>query len=200
MLRRHPLARSGHPAMRSGRGRRRAARGRAQACCYPELVRGGPQTLVLLGSEVGTTGTPMNSPGPQLRARPGASQGVPRPFSGARGGDCRLGTALVEHAVNCDAAGSRQTVLGGAWLQPLQPAAGEGPPLDGILHHATLDLEGHSRLPVRRTAKEGAAAAGLSGGSGRSKETSPAGGKRREKKRSFFSYTPSSAGRRSLFA
>ncbi|CAE7641677.1 unnamed protein product [Symbiodinium sp. KB8] len=39
------------------------------------------------------------------------------------------------------------TALGGAWLQPLQPAAGEGPPLDSILHHAAP--EGHSRLPLR---------------------------------------------------
>ena len=39
------------------------------------------------------------------------------------------------------------TALGGAWLQPLQPEAGEGPPLDSIVHHAAP--EGRSCLPLR---------------------------------------------------
>ncbi|CAE7495410.1 ettA [Symbiodinium sp. KB8] len=50
-----------------------------------------------------------------------------------RGGDCRLGAALVEHAVRGGAAGSRQYGSGRRWLQPLQPAAGEGPCAQGRL-------------------------------------------------------------------
>ena len=38
-------------------------------------------------------GGPLERPGPLLRARPGASQGVPRPSGRARGGNCRLGAA-----------------------------------------------------------------------------------------------------------
>ncbi|CAE7244106.1 unnamed protein product, partial [Symbiodinium natans] len=39
------------------------------------------------------------------------------------------------------------TALGGALRQPLQPEAGEGPPLDSVIHHAAP--EGQSRPPLR---------------------------------------------------
>ena len=39
------------------------------------------------------------------------------------------------------------TALGGPWRQPLQPEAGEGPPLDSIVHYAAP--AGQSRMPLR---------------------------------------------------
>ena len=123
----------------------------APCCAWPSaasvphtLVRRGPQTLVVLGSEVwGRWNAQAHSFARDLlRLR------ACRAPSHACGGDCRLGTALLEHALRCGAAGSRQyTALGGAILQPLQPEAGEGLPLDSILHHAAP--EGQSRLPLR---------------------------------------------------
>ena len=41
-------------------------------------------------------------------------------------------SVVVQHAV-------ASTALGGAWLQPLQPEAGEGLPLDSIVHHAAAE-------------------------------------------------------------
>ena len=74
-------------------------------------------------------------------------QGVPRPpavRAAATAGWARRWWSMLSVAVQQAVA---STALGGAWLQPLQPAAGEGPPLDSILHHAAP--EGHSRLPLR---------------------------------------------------
>ena len=68
--------------------------------------RGGPQTLVVLGSEVGGRWNAQAFSFVRDLVRLKAYR--------ARGIDGGLGEALVEHA---------STALGGAWLQPLQPEA-----------------------------------------------------------------------------
>ena len=183
VLRRHacvPLARSGHPqpcaaavdgaVLHVAERRKRAA--------YPELYRAGRAADAGCARLRG--GGPLERPGPQLLARPGAFQGIPRPSSRARGSDCRLGAALVEHADNSGAAGSRQYGSG----RRLAAAAGRRGPA-ARQHPPPRRPRGPQPPALAALAKdrEGAAAAGLSGGSGRSKETSPAGRKRRVKKK-----------------
>ena len=169
-----PLARSGHPqpcaaavdgaVLRVAERRKRAA--------YPELARGGPQTLVVLGSEVGGGWNAQARSFVRDLVRLRAYRAAPA----VRAGDCRLGAALVEHAFNCGAAGSRQY---GLWAAGglRGPAARQHPP--------PRRPKGPQPPALAALAKdrEGAAAAGFSGGSGRSKETSPAGGKRPVKKK-----------------
>ena len=133
-----PLARSGHPqpcAAAVAERRKRAA--------YPELARRGPQTLVVLGSEVGGRWNAQARSFVRDLVRLSAYRATPAVRAAATAGWVRRWSMLsvaVQQAV-------ASTALGGAWLQPLQPEAGEGPPLDSILHHAAL--EGHSRLPLR---------------------------------------------------
>ena len=112
----------------------------AQARRVPELARRGPQTLVVLGSEVGGRW--------DAQARSFVRDLVRRKAYGAlpaaTAGWARCWWSMLAVAVQQTVA---STALGGAWRQPLQPEACESPPLDNIIHHA--GLEGRSRLPLR---------------------------------------------------
>ena len=103
-----PLSRSGHPQPCAA----------AVDAASVRLPRTRPGRATDAGCARLRSGGPLERPGPQLRARPGAPQGVPRPSSRARGGDCRLGAALVEHAVRGGAAGSRQYGSAGCSRRP----------------------------------------------------------------------------------
>ena len=146
---------------------------RRKRAAYPELARGGPPTLVVLGSEVGGRWNAQARSFVRDLVRLRAYRAPPA----VRAGDCRLGAALVEHAFNCGTAGSRQY---GLWAAGglRGPAARQHPP--------PRRPRGPQPPALAALAKdrEGAAAAGFSGGSGRSKEISPAaGGKRPVKKK-----------------
>ena len=131
--------------MRSGRGRRRAARGRV-----PQGFRI-PRTRAGRAANAGCArlrgGMPLERPGLQLRARPGGSRAYRAPpavRAAVTAGWARRWWSMLSVAVQQAVA---STALGGAWLQPLQLEAGEGPPLDSIVHHAAQ--EGQGRLPLR---------------------------------------------------
>ena len=139
-----PLTRSGHPqpcaAAVDGAVLRVAERRKHAA--YPELTRGGPQTLVVLGSEVGGRWNAQARGFVRDLVRLKAYR-APLPVRAAATAAWARRSMLsvaVQQAV-------ASTALGGAWRQPLQPEAGEGPPLDSVIHHAAP--EGHSRLPLR---------------------------------------------------
>ena len=126
-----PLTRSKAPAaMRSGR-------------------RGGPQTLVVLGSEVGGRWNAQALSFVRDLVRLKAYRAPPAVRAAATAAWARRSmlSVAVQQAV-------ASTALGGAWLQPLQPEAGEGPPLDSIAHLAAP--EGHSRLPLRPSCRTAA--------------------------------------------
>ena len=139
-----PLTRTGHPqpctaevdgaALRVAERRKRVA--------YPELSRGGPQKLLVLGCEVGGRW----SAGAQrfvrdlvrlraLRAPPAvraaASAGWSRRWWGTL-------SVAVQLAVAC-------TALGRPWPAAPQPGPSDGPSLDRVLDLAAPD----SRLPLR---------------------------------------------------
>ena len=141
-----PLTRSGHPqpcaAAVDGAVLRVAERRKHAA--YPELTRGGPQTLVVLGSEVGGRWNAQARGFVRDLVRLKAYR-APLPVrAAATAAWARRWWSMLAVAVQQAVA---STALGGAWRQPLQPEAGEGPPLDSVIHHAAP--EGHSRLPLR---------------------------------------------------
>ena len=118
-----PLTRTGHPqpcAVQVDGAALQVAERREQA----ELTRGGPQTLLVLGSEIGGHGAP--GPGP-LACPTRASR-----HQGRR--SVRMGATMVGRLISAGAAAA-------------QPCSDWGPTLDRV-----LDLgadAGPSRLPLR---------------------------------------------------
>ena len=141
-----PLTRAGQPhtgtADTDGAALRVAERRKHSA--YPELSQGGPQQLVVLGSEVGGR---WNTEAQRflrdlLRVR--AQRAPPALRPAARAGWTRRWWGLLSVAVQQAVA---TTALGRAWPAPLHPHQRDAPPLERVLELAAP--AGPSRLPLR---------------------------------------------------
>ena len=141
-----PLTRAGQPhtgtADTDGAALRVAERRKHSA--YPELSQGGPQQLVVLGSEVGGR---WNTEAQRflrdlLRVR--AQRAPPALRPAARAGWTRRWWGMLSVAVQQAVA---TTALGRAWPAPLHPHQRDAPPLERVLELAAP--AGPSRLPLR---------------------------------------------------
>ena len=117
---------------------------RRKHAAYPEVTWGGPQTLVVLGWEVGGRWTAQARRFVRDLVRLKAYRAPPAIRAAATVAWARRWWSMLSVAVQQAVAG---TALGRGWLQLLQQEAGAGPPLDGILDHAAPD--GRSCLPLR---------------------------------------------------
>ena len=115
---------------------------RRKQAAYPELTRRGPQTLLLLGSEIGGRW----STGARRFVRPGPLAGPTRASRRQGRRSVRMGATMVGRFISGGAAVA-STALGRPWPAAAQPCSDGGPTLDRV-----LDLgadAGPSRLPLR---------------------------------------------------
>ena len=141
-----PLTRTGHlqPCAAVVDGAALKVAERRKRTTYPELERGGPQKLVVLGSEVGGRWNEQARRFVQDLVRLKGHRAPPALRAAACGAWARRWWSMLSVAVQ-QTVGS--TALGGPWMHPLQSETHEGPPLDALLH---LEAPaGQSRLPLR---------------------------------------------------
>ena len=141
-----PLTRTGHPqpcAVQVDGAALQVAERRKQAA-YPELTRGGPQTLLVLGSEIGGRWSTGARRFVRDLVRLRAQCAPPAVIGAAASAWARRWWSALSVAVQLAVA---STALGRPWPAAAQPWSDGGPTLDRV-----LDLgagAGPSRLPLR---------------------------------------------------
>ena len=139
-----PLTRTGHPHPCTVEvdGAALKVAERRKHSTYPELARGGPQKLLVLGSEIGGgwNATAQHFVRDLVRLR--ALRAPPAVRRAASSGWARRWWGALSVAVQLAVA---STALGRSW--PSVPAPGVGPALDRVLDLAAD--EAPSRLPLR---------------------------------------------------
>ena len=141
-----PLTRTGHPhpcAVEVDGAVLQVAE-RRKRCTYPELARGGPQKLVVLGSEIGGRWSTAAQRFVCDLVRLRALRAPPAVRDAASSGWARRWWGALSVAVQLAVA---STALGRAWPAAPLPGPSDGPALDRVLDLATN--EGPSRLPLR---------------------------------------------------
>ena len=140
------LTRTGHPqpcaAVVDGAALKIAER--RKRATYPELERGGPQKLVVLGSEVGGRWNEQARRFVQDLVRLKGHRAPPALRAAGSGAWARRWWSMLSVAVQQAVA---STALGGPWMHSLQSETHAEPPLDALLHPEAP--AGQSRLPLR---------------------------------------------------
>ena len=139
-----PLTTTGHPHPCAVDGAVLQVTERRKRCTYPELARGGPQKLVVLGSEIGGRWSTAAQYSVRELVRLRALRAPPAVRAAASSGWARHWWGAFSVAVQLAVA---STALGRAWPAAPLPGPSDGPALDRVLDLATN--EGPSRLPLR---------------------------------------------------
>ena len=117
---------------------------RRKHCTYPELARGGPQKLLVLGSEIGGRWNTAAQGFVRDLVRLRALRAPPAVRAAASSGWARRWWGALSVAVQLAVA---STALGCAWPAAPVPGPSDGPALDRVLDLAAD--AGPSRLPLR---------------------------------------------------